>query len=127
VPALERVEAVRVVAAAAALDHARWEGDDVDVLRLAPDEALALGATGAAVDGDPEAIIESEAGFVVALLDPGDLASLAAHAEWPLPAEAGTLAQGKVAGVPAKLLGGDPGLLVVQAAYADELTRRLGW
>jgi hypothetical protein len=35
--------------------------------------------------------------------------------------------QGKIAGVPAKLRLGDPTLLVVQTAYADELTRRLGW
>jgi hypothetical protein len=127
VPALEPVEAVRVVATAAALDAAAWQGDDVDVLRIAPDEALGLGATGVVVDGDADAIIEPEAGFVVALLDPGDLAIVAAHADWPLPAEASTLAQGKIAGVPAKVLGGDPGLLLVQTAYADELTRRLGW
>jgi hypothetical protein len=127
VPALEPVEAVRVVASPAALDAARWEGNDVDVLRIAPDEALGLGATGVAVDGDPDAIIEPEAGFVAALLDPAELAALAAHAEWRLPDDADTLAQGKIAGVPAKLLGGDPGLLVVQAAYAVELSRRLGW
>jgi len=127
VPALERVEAVRVVASPAALDAARWEGDDVDVLRIAPDEALGLGATGVAVDGDPDAIVEPEAGFVVALLDPAELAALAAHADWPLPDDADTLAQGKIAGVPAKLLVGDPSLLVTQIAYAEELRSRLGW
>jgi len=127
VPALEPVEAVRVVASPAALDAARWEGNDVDVLRIAPDEALGLGATGVAVDGDPDAIIEPEAGFVAALLDPAELAALAAHAEWRLPDDVHTLAQGKIAGVPVKLLGGDLGLLVVQAAYAVELSRRLGW
>jgi hypothetical protein len=126
VPALEPVEAVRVVAIAAALDAVRWDGDDVDVLRIAPDEALALGATGATV-ADRDAIVEPEAGFAVALLDADDLATIAAHADWPLPRDAGSLAQGKVAGVPAKLVVGDPGLLVVQVAYADELERRLGW
>jgi hypothetical protein len=127
VPALEPVEAVRVVADPAALDAARWDGDDFDVLRIAPDEALGLGATGAEVDGDPDAIVEPEGGFAVALLAPEELATIAAHVDWPLPGDAGTLAQGKIAGVPAKLLIGDPTLLVVQVAYADELERRLGW
>ena len=56
-PALEPIEAWRVVATAAALDGARWHGEDIDVLRIAPDEALGLGATGVEVD-DPDAIVE---------------------------------------------------------------------
>ena len=124
-PALEPVEAWRVVAVPAALDDAHWGGGDVDVLRIAPDEALVLGATGGHVD-DPDAILEPDAGYSVALLD-RDLAGIAAHTEWPIPnAEAG-VAQGKIAGVPVKLRVGDPTLLVVQTAYADELRRRLGW
>jgi hypothetical protein len=126
VPALEPVEAVRVVADPAALDHARWEGDVVDVLRIAPDEALGLGATGATIDGDPDAIVEPEVGYSVALLGP-EFVLLGAHAEWPIPETPGTLAQGKIAGVPAKLLIGEPTLLVVQTAYVDDLERRLGW
>ena len=124
-PALEPVPGIRVVAASAALDGARWSGADVDVIRIAPDEALILGATAVDVD-DPDAIVESEAGFAVALLGP-ELATLAAHTDWPIPEEPGTLAQGKIAGVPAKLLIGNPTLLIVQAAYADELRSRLGW
>jgi hypothetical protein len=129
VPALEPVAGVRVVAEPTALDGARWDGDDVDVLRIAPDEALGLGATGATVNGDPDAIVEPEAGFSVALLDRVELAVLAAHTDWPLPVDgpAGTLAQGKIAGVPARLVVGDPFLLVTQTACADELKRRLGW
>jgi hypothetical protein len=111
----------------AALDEARWIGEDVDVLRIAPDEALGLGATGADVDGDPDAIVEPEAGFAVALLASDELATIAGHTDWPLPEDEGTVAQGKIAGVPAKVLIGDPNLLVVQAAYADEMERRLGW
>ena len=124
-PALEPVPGIRVVAASAALDGARWSGADVDVIRIAPDEALILGATAVDVD-DPDAIVESEAGFAVALLSP-EFAKLAAHTDWPIPEEPGTLAQGKIAGVPAKLLIGNPTLLIVQAAYADELRSRLGW
>jgi hypothetical protein len=126
VPALEPVDGLRVVATAAALDAARWYGDDVDVMRIAPDEAFAIGATGAEID-DPDAIIEPEVGFAVALLDRGDLAALAAHTDWPIPETAGTLAQGKIAGVPAKILFGEPALLVTQVASVDDLERRLGW
>jgi hypothetical protein len=125
VPALEPVSGIRVVATSEALDSARWTGPDVDVIRIAPDEALGLGATGVEVD-DSDAIVEDEAGFAVALLGP-EYVMLAAHTDWPIPDEPGTLAQGKIAGVPAKLLIGDPTLLVVQVAYADELRSRLGW
>ena len=125
-PALEPVAGIRVVATSAALDGARWSGDDIDVIRIAPDEALGLGATAVNVD-DPDAIVEDEAGFAVALLERSEVGVLAAHTDWPIPVEPGTLAQGKIAGVPAKLLIGDPTLLVVQAAYADELRGRLGW
>ena len=125
-PALEPVASVRVVAVPPALDGARWTGEDVDVLRIAPDEALGLGATGVTVD-DPDAIVVPEAGFVVALLDPADHGALAAHPDWALPTRAGELGQGKVAGVPAKVLAGSPVLLVTHAAYASELRARLGW
>ncbi|GAC1663830.1 MAG: hypothetical protein NVS9B8_03350 [Candidatus Limnocylindrales bacterium] len=125
-PALEQIGGVRVVASPAALDGARWSGDDVDVLRTAPDEALGLGATAVEVD-DPDAIVETEAGFVVALLDTDDVRRVAAHTDWLLPTATGELAQGKVAGVPAKVVGGRPALLVTNAAYADELRERLGW
>ena len=125
-PALEPVAGIRVVAAPAVLDGARWSGDDVDVLRTAPDEALGLGATAVEVD-DPDAIEEPEAGFVVALLDDDDLRSIAAHTDWELPTATGELAQGKIAGVPAKVVGGRPALLITNTAYADELRERLGW
>ncbi|HEU4571428.1 MAG TPA: hypothetical protein VFR93_01990 [Candidatus Limnocylindrales bacterium] len=125
-PALEPVEAWRVVASPEALDRARWHGDDVDVLRIAPDEALGLGATGVELTGDPDAIVEPEAGYSVAILDQLDEPTVRDHVEWDLDA-ADELAQGKVAGVPAKLRVGNPTLLVVQTAYADELRERLGW
>ena len=125
-PALELVAGIRLVALPATLDGARWSGDDVDVLRIAPDEALGLGATAVEVD-DPDAIVEPETGFVVALLDDNDILHVAAHTDWELPRTTGELAQGKIAGVPAKVIGGRPALLVTNAAYADELRARLGW
>jgi hypothetical protein len=126
VPALERLAGRRVVASPAALDAASWTGPDVIVVRLAPDEAFGIGATAVELD-DEDAIDEPEHGFVGTLLSAVDLAAVAAHVEWPLPTEAGSLAQGKIAGVPAKLLIGSPTLLVTSAAYADELGERLGW
>ncbi|MFL5708330.1 MAG: hypothetical protein ACJ77Y_04965 [Chloroflexota bacterium] len=125
-PALEPVAGLHLVATPEALDAARWVGDDVDVIRIAPDEALALGATSVEIDAG-DAIVEPEAGYSVALLDVSEVQLVAAHTDWPLPEEAGSLAQGKIAGVPAKLLVGSPTLLITPSAYADELARRLGW
>ena len=125
-PALEPVLSMRVVASRDALDTARWTGDDVDVVRIAPDEALALGATEVAID-DPDAIVEPESGFSVALLDADDLRRAQEHVEWELPRTRGVLSQGKIAGVPAKLVTGEPAVLIVQTAFADELRGRLGW
>ncbi|MFL5679753.1 MAG: hypothetical protein ACJ77B_04050 [Chloroflexota bacterium] len=125
-PALEAMPGIRVVADPAALDAARWTGDEPTVLRIAPDEALGLGATGVDVD-DPAAIVVAEAGFLGGWVDAGGLADVQAHTDWPLPEEPGTVAQGKIAGVPAKLLVGDRPLLVTHAAYADELLDRLRW
>jgi hypothetical protein len=112
-----------VVADPAALDAARWHGDDVTVLRFAPDDALGLGAVRIDV-ADEHAIVEGEVGFVGAWL-PIDV--IRSHLEWPLPAGRPTLAQGAIAGVPAKLwlVGDGDALLVAAAAFADELAGRL--
>ena len=90
------------------------------------DEAFGIGATGCDMD-DPDAIVEPEVGFAVALLDEAERAALTAHTEWLIPTEAGAVLRGKVAGVPAKVVVGDPTLLLTEEPYADELRRRLGW
>jgi hypothetical protein len=126
VPALEPLVGRRVVATAAALDGASWSGNDVLVLRFAPDEAFGIGATAVELD-DEDAIDEAEHGFVGARLGAADLADVIDHVDWALPTEPGAVAQGKIGGVPAKLLIGSPTLLVTNAAYADELRERLGW
>lgn len=130
-PALERLRGLRVVADPAALDVARWSGDDVLVLRLAPDDAFAIGATGVAID-DEHAIVEGERGYVGAWCT---VAEVAHHAEWSLPAARPALGQGAVAGVPAKVWlpggggerGGDRAFLVVTNAASATLAERLGW
>ena len=125
---LEPMHGLRVVADPAALDRASWRGDrDVTVLRLAPDDALAVGAR--AVDiVDEHAIIEEEAGFVGAWLTAEEFeAWVLPRIEWPLPEERPAAAQGSVARVPSKLwlrvTGG--ALLLAPAAFADELAGRL--
>ena len=121
--ALERLRGLRVVAAPTALDAARWQGEDVTVLRFAPDDALALGASAVEVD-DPDAIIEDEVGFVGVWLP---VEAVVPHLEWSLPAGRPALAQGAIAGVPSKLwLPGEGDVLVLTvAAYADELAGHL--
>lgn len=122
-PALDRLRGIRVVADPTSLDRAIWAGEGITVLRFAPDDAFAVGATGVDID-DEHAIVEDEVGFVGAWLDPAEVEP---HLEWPLPAERPALAQGSIAGVPAKLWLRDDGaaFLVTAAAYADELTSRL--
>jgi hypothetical protein len=124
VPELERLPGLRVVADPSALDAASWLGPaEVTVLRLAPDDAFAIGATEVDVD-DAHAIVESEPGFAGAWVP---VEAVAHHIEWSLPAERPALAQGAVANVPARVwlpADGDA-LLVTAAAYADELASRL--
>jgi hypothetical protein len=135
-PTLVRLPAWRLVAGPAAIDAARWSGDPV-VLRSAPDEAIGIGATGVTTPAsgaaaDPHAIALPDAGLAGAWLDAAGLAQVVAHVEWHLPDARPALAQGKVAGVPAKVWLAAPGerrglaLLVVQAAHAHDLADRLG-
>lgn len=120
---LDPIRGLRVIASPKALEDARWSGP-VTVVRLAPDEVLAIDAIAVDVD-DVHAIVERETGFVGAPLTPDDLERVVAHMDWPLPTEPGVLAQGKIAGVPAKVLIGEPPLLLTHAAFAAELVSRL--
>ena len=121
-PALDRLRAMRVVADPLALDAARWAGDAVTVLRTAPDEAIGIGAIGVEVD-DQHAIVVDEPGLVGGSID---LDVAQRHIEWPLPSERPALAQGSIAGIPAKLwLTGERAMLVTHAAYAADLEARL--
>ncbi len=123
---LELIAGLRVVADPAALDALAA----TDVIRIAPDEAFLPGATaqGLAV-ADEHAIVEPEAGFVGAWLTAEQLAEhVVPRLEWPLPTARPALAQGLVAGVPARLWLRDDGtvLLLTAAAYAHELDDVLG-
>ena len=128
-PALEPLHGLRVVADSVALDAARWQaatdGEPVIVLRFASDEAFAIGATSVTLD-DPDAIVEDERGYVGTWC-PFD--AIRPQTEWSPPADRPALAQGSIAGVPAKVwLPGDGEVLVVAtAAHAAGLAERLGW
>jgi hypothetical protein len=134
--ALETIHATRVVAAPAALDSVAWPAD-ATVLRFAPDDAFVIGAQ--AVDiTDEYALVVAESGYVGCWLTADELAHVAEHVDWVLPpaGQLPELAQGLVAGVPAKLYltgssgmsgssGGRAALLLTNAPYADELGERL--
>jgi len=91
-------------------------------LRFAPDEVLVLGVATIHPD-DPHAIVEPEAAFVAITVE---RAVVQRHTEWALPPADG-VAQGAIAGVPAKLawLPDGRAWIVTHAAYADELMDRL--
>ena len=123
--ALETIQGVRIVAEPLAIEGIRVAAGEI-VLRLAPDDAFVL------IDGplesvDVDAIIVEEAGFVGCWLTPAEVESrLVPHIEWPLPGTRPVLAQGLVAGVPAKLwLAADRALLLCAAPYAHDLAERL--
>ena len=132
-PALEPIAGVRVVATAEALDRAAWHEDITLVWRFAPDEAVGWRAgypAHAVTVDDPHAIVEPEHGFLGAYLMPADVVDLRRHCDFAWPDHRPAIVQGKVAGVPVKIqladfANGD--CLLVAAAYADELTARLGW
>jgi hypothetical protein len=124
VRAPEPLPALRVVAAAEALDELVVP-DEHPVLRLAPDDLLVIGAASVQVTG--EHLVVDEAGFVGWWLTAEELREqVVPHVDWPLPTARPALAQGLVAGVPAKLwLAEDRALLLCAAAYAHELQERL--
>jgi hypothetical protein len=123
VRAPEQLTGIRVVAAPAALDALAWP-DGVAALRLAGDDLFALGAAKAEL---ADAIVEDERGFVGWWLTLEELDALVReHIDWPLPKAWPALAQGLIAGVPAKLwLTNDRVLLLTTAAYAHELMERM--
>lgn len=122
----EPLTAVRVVADQRTLDDLAVP-DATATLRLAPDDVLVIGAARPSI-ADEHAIVEGETGLVGWWLTGDELTDLVLpHVEWPLPADRPALAQGLVAGVPAKVwLTGDRALLLCAAAYAHELAERLG-
>ena len=122
-PAVEALQGLRVVADPAALDAVAVAlPAGTTTLRFAPDEALILGLASLGLD-DPDAIVEADAGWSAVTVE---RAIVERHTEWALPA-GGEVAQGAVAGVPAKLawLPDGRAWVVVQTVYLADLLDRL--
>ena len=121
----EALVARRVIATPAALDAATYPAGAL-VLRLAPDDVLVIGEGSLTVD-DPHAIAADERGFVsLSFSWAGYELVVAPFVDWSLPVQRPALAQGYVAGIPAKVwLDTDRVLLLTNAAYAHELVGRL--
>lgn len=128
-PACETLHGWRVIATPAALDHLAWESTSADsfVLRLAPDDALVVSASRAPTVDDPHAIVEPDSGWSAWRYDEAAFEAVAAHhIEWSLPHDRPALAQGLVAGVPAKVwFAGGTVLVICASAYAAELDIRI--
>lgn len=129
-PRLRPGEATRVVAASAALDalaaRPPWP-EDVLALRTAPDELLVAAAPDFEVAGDPHAIVERETGFSWVWLDAAAAERfLDRECEWERPSARPTLAQGAVAGIPARLrFEAERTLILVPSPFAAAFQRRL--
>ena len=93
----------RIIAAPAALDSAPWPAGS-QVVRISPDDVFLIGAAEPSVPGDTHAIVTPEHGFSGADLSAMQVADIALHhIEWEVP-KGPALAQGQIAGVPAKLV-----------------------
>ena len=123
--ALETIRGVRIVADPAGIESIKVIAGTV-VLRFAPDDAFVL-VEGRLESVENDAIVVEESGFLGCWLTLAEVASrLVPHIEWPLPVTRPALAQGLIAGVPAKLwLGVDRALLLCAAPYAHDLAERL--
>ena len=123
----EQLEAWRVIARPEALDALEHAPTRATALRLAPDDLLVLGLTEAPRIDDPDAIVVAERGYVGWTLDDVELAALVRHhVDWEPATDRPALAQGLIAGVPAKLwLADGSALLLCPAAYAAEMEARI--
>ncbi len=122
---VDHVTGWRIIAEPAALDAAAWPAGS-QAVRISPDDTYVIGADRPTVPGDEFAIVTPEYGFSIANVI--DVVALAErHIEWSLPTERPAVAQGQIAGVPAKLVlraDGSAQLLVASAAR-HELQERL--
>lgn len=125
-PALERLQATRIVAKPGVLDEVAWP-DAVPVLRTAPDEVLVVGTVKPDLIVDPHAIVEPETGMFGVWMERGEaLERLGAHAAWTSSGAPRSVAQGAVAGLPVKVwFEADRILWLVPEAFAADFEERL--
>jgi hypothetical protein len=131
VPALELLEldAWRIVTTPAVLDAVEAM---TDLIRIAPDEAIVLSEDSPInlVSADPAAIVEADGGWSGAWMSEDSFTMLCAHTiDWTLPTHRPAVAQGLIAGVPAKVWLVETEadvLLMTPTAFAHDLIDRLG-
>ncbi len=129
-PRLRRLEATRVSATTAALDavvdDSPWPAGAL-AFRTASDELLVTATPDFEVAGDPHAIVEPETAFSYVWLDEATAERfLDRECEWRRPNARRALAQGEVAGIPAKLwFEAGRTLILVPAPFAAVFERRL--
>ena len=117
----------RVIADPDALDTTAWPAGS-HVVRISPDDVFLIGTAEPTVFADRHAIITPEFGFSGAVLSAAQTNDVALHhIEWQLPRHRPAVAQGQIAGVPAKLVLHTDGsaLLLVASAARHELEDRL--
>lgn len=127
-PAAEPLAGWRIVAAPAALDSLVTDPDST-ALRLAPDDVLVVGSPAPPGVDDPHAIVEPDTGWSAFTFTETAFADGPAHrVEWALPSDRPALAQGLVAGVPAKVWFAMDGTVLVMCAtaHAHDLGARIG-
>jgi len=126
VPVLNRLSATRIVAKPTVLDTAAWPKDSL-VLRLAQDEALIMPPVSNPNLDDSHAIVVTDNGFAGVWLPWAEAQKFLERAcDWELPQQRPALAQGAVAGIPAKLwLEAGRVLFVVPAPYIHDFEERL--
>lgn len=126
----ERLRLLHAAANPAALDSAVW-GAGVVVMRVAPDEVLALTDIAPDLSSDPHAVVRPDHGYAAVWLADGQARQfLARHCEWAPPRLPTTgrsaFAQGAVAGLPLKLwFEHDRVLILVPAPFATDLEERM--
>ena len=127
---LRRLEATRVSATPKALDalveQPPWPAGAL-AFRTAPDELLVTATADLEVAGDPHAIVERETAFSYVWLDEATAERfLDRECEWRRPDARPALAQGEVAGIPAKLwFEAGRTLVLAPAPFAAAFQRRL--
>ena len=127
---LRRLEATRVSATSAALDalieQPPWPPGAL-AFRTAPDELLVAATPDFEVAGDPHAIVQRETAFSYVWLDDATAERfLDRECEWRRPDARPALAQGEVAGIPAKLwFEAGRTLILTPVPFAAAFQRRL--
>lgn len=123
---LKRLSSTHIISTPAALDAMIWPAEAC-ILRIAPDEVLVMPPLERIDIDDPHAIIMTDSGYVGLWLPQDEaLDFLERHCEWALPLERPAFAQGKIAGLPAKLWFEETQILfIVPAPFAADFEERL--